>query len=157
MGGVRENIILGNLRPVLGKLVSSSLDQKKNDPLFQKNYYSKKKKNRERGLRIWNFHEYWGDSMWKFQGLMKNDVEFSGVIKKKTWVFTGVLALDLKTSKRYNINFSKFQGWSFVLPGISRGKLRNLKNPGFFNRVCSQTPSHPCFFSGIVLSVFTKH
>ena len=48
MGGVRENIIWGNLRPVLGKLVSSTLDQKKNDPLFQKNYYSKKKKQGER-------------------------------------------------------------------------------------------------------------
>lgn len=102
MGGVRENIIWGNLRPVLGKLVSSTLDQAKNDPIIQKKTIipKKKKKNRERGLRIWNFHEYWGDSMWNFQGLMKNYVEFSGVIKKKTWVFTGVLVLDLKTSKR---------------------------------------------------------
>ena len=50
MGGVRENIIWGNLRPVLGKLVSSTLDQAKNDPIIQKKllFQNKKKKQGER-------------------------------------------------------------------------------------------------------------
>ena len=49
MGGVRENIILGNLRPVLGKLVSSTLDQKKNDPIIPKKLLFQKKKTGREG------------------------------------------------------------------------------------------------------------
>ena len=49
MGGVRENIIWGNLRPVLGKLVSSTLDQAKNDPIIQKKTIIPKKKKKKTG------------------------------------------------------------------------------------------------------------
>ena len=51
MGGVRENIIWGNLRPVLGKLVSSTLDQAKNDPIIQKKTIIPKKKKKKQGER----------------------------------------------------------------------------------------------------------
>ena len=49
MGGVRENIIWGNLRPVLGKLVSSTLDQAKNDPIIKKKTIIPKKKQKKTG------------------------------------------------------------------------------------------------------------
>ena len=35
------------------------------------------------GLRIWNFQGYQRNSMWNFQGLIKNEVEFPRVTKKK--------------------------------------------------------------------------
>ena len=35
------------------------------------------------GLRIWNFQWYQRNSMWNFQGLIKNKVEFPRVTKKK--------------------------------------------------------------------------
>ena len=35
------------------------------------------------GLRIWNFQGYQNNSMWNFQGLIKNEVEFPGLTKKK--------------------------------------------------------------------------
>ena len=35
------------------------------------------------GLRIWNFQGYQRNSMWNFQGLIKNEVEFQRVTKKK--------------------------------------------------------------------------
>ena len=45
--------------------------------------YSRKKKTR--GLRTWNFQGYWRKSMWKFQELIKKEVEFLGVYKKENW------------------------------------------------------------------------
>ena len=35
------------------------------------------------GLRIWNFQVYQRNSMWDFQGLIKNEVEFPRVTKKR--------------------------------------------------------------------------
>ena len=35
------------------------------------------------GLRIWNFQGYQRNSMWNFQELIKNKVEFPRVTKKK--------------------------------------------------------------------------
>ena len=37
------------------------------------------------GLRMWNFQRYSRMSMWKFQGPIKKEVEFPGVIKIKSW------------------------------------------------------------------------
>ena len=92
------------------------------------------------GVRIWNFQGYWGNGNWNFGGLIKNNWEFPGVIKNK-WnclEFLRFLVLDLIT---------QFCGvprgrWSFVLPEISRSKVRKLKFPGFFSKkVFSQHPS----------------
>ena len=47
--------------------------------------YSRKNPNttaQERGLRTWNFQEYWRKSMWKFQESIKKEVEFPRVFKK---------------------------------------------------------------------------
>ena len=59
MGGVRENIIWGNLRPVLGKLVSSTLDQAKNDPIIQKKAIIPKKKKKKQGERVKDMEFPW--------------------------------------------------------------------------------------------------
>ena len=49
--------------------------------LFQKKKTNRGK--REGGLRIWNFRVYQRKSMWNFLGLIKSEVEFPGVAKKK--------------------------------------------------------------------------
>ena len=46
----------------------------------------KKKKNREEGggVGIWNFQGYWRNNKWNIQGLIKNNIEFPGVIRIKS-------------------------------------------------------------------------
>ena len=41
-------------------------------------------KKSKRGLTIWNFQGYQRNSMWNFQELIKNEVEFTRVTKKKS-------------------------------------------------------------------------
>ena len=60
------------------------------------------------GSGIWNSQGYWRNSKWDFQGLIKNNVEFPEVIKKKVVEFLGVLVLGLKISELYNTIL-----WSF--------------------------------------------
>ena len=52
-------------------------------------YYPRKNPNK--GLRIWNFEGYQRNSMWNFQELIKNEVEFPRVTKKN-WcrIFRGL-------------------------------------------------------------------
>ena len=62
----------------------------------------------------------------------------------------------LGISKGYNTILWNFQGWSFVLSGIFRGRVKKKKkNPRvFFKKVC---PRHPLFFfSGIAQSKLNK-
>ena len=62
--------------------------------------YSRKINKQGRGLKIWNFQGYQRNSMWNFQRLIKNEVEFPGVTKKKNHVeFPGVLVFGLGISK----------------------------------------------------------
>ena len=84
--------------------------------------------------------------------LIKNTMEFSGVIKKKImWNFPGVLVvLDLKISDGPN----KFCGVSRVeasfLTGISRGNIKNLNIPKWFSKKYVLNPPSPvCIFYGI--------
>ena len=62
-------------------------------------------------------------SIWNFQGLIKNDLEFPRVTKKKNVEFLGVFVFGLGISKGSN-NFVEYPGLSFVLSGISRGKVK---------------------------------
>ena len=90
------------------------------------------------GLRIWNFQGYWRNDKWIFQGLVRNNVEFPGV-----------LVLGLKISKGWKNCFWIFSGWSLVLSEISMGEVKKTKNSrGDFKKVLSSTPP-VCFFSGI--------
>ena len=41
------------------------------------------KKTKQGELRIWNFQGYQRNSLWIFQGLIKNEVELSKATKKK--------------------------------------------------------------------------
>ena len=75
------------------------------------------------GLRIWNFQRYQRNSMWNFQGLIKNEVEFPRVIKSNV-EFPGVFVFGLGISKGSNTILWNIQGLNFVLPGISRGKVK---------------------------------
>ena len=56
------------------------------------------------------------------------------------------LVFGLGISKGCSTTLWNFQGWHFVLCGISK-KMKNSR--GFFKKVCPQPPL-PCFFSGIV-------
>ena len=62
-------------------------------------------------LRIWNFQRYWrNSSKWNFQGLIKNNMEFPGVIKKKSCGISPevLMVLGLKISEGCNTIL-----WSF--------------------------------------------
>ena len=63
------------------------------------------------------------------EGLIKNIVEFVEVIKQKSCGISWVLVLGLKISQGCNKNLWSFQGSSFVLSEIPRGKVKNLKFP----------------------------
>ena len=91
---------------------------------------------KNRGLTIWNFQGYWRNGKWIFQGLIKNNEEFSGV-----------LILGLKISKEWKNYLWSFLGWSLVLSGISKGEVKKTRNSrGVFKKVMSSSPL-VCFFS----------
>ena len=102
------------------------------------------KKIEQGGLRIWNFQGYQRNSMWNFHGWpIKNYVEFPGV-----------LVFGLGICKGYNATLHNFQGWSFDLSGISRGKVNKWKIPGGeggFKKVCPQAPLFVFFWNSSML------
>ena len=100
--------------------------------------YSRKIPNRDYEgwrLRLWNFQRgYSRNSISKFQGFIRKGVEFPGIKKNACGISMGAwfLALDLGISKQHcNKIFWNFQGWSFALSKISKGKVTILK--GFFS------------------------
>ena len=62
--------------------------------------------------------------MCNFRGLIKNKLEFPGMTKKNNVEYPGIFAFDLQISKGCNTILWKTQGLSFVLSGISRGKVK---------------------------------
>ena len=89
--------------------------------------------------RIWNFQGYQRNSMWNFQGLIKSKMEFpKGDQEKIMWKFQGSV-FGLGISKGSNTILWNIQGLSFVLSGISRGKVKNWKIPGGFQKSISST------------------
>ena len=64
--------------------------------------------------------------MWNVQGLIKNEVEFpKGDQEKIMWDFQGSLFLALEfPSDLSNTIFWNIEGLSFVLSGVSRGKVK---------------------------------
>ena len=114
--------------------------------LFQK----KTKQDGGGGFRIWNFQGYQRNSMWNFQGVIKKkEMEFPRVTKKKNNMeFPGVLVFGLGISEGSNTILWNFQRWSFVLFGISRGKVKKRKNSWGVPKKYPQPPV--CFFSRIV-------
>ena len=122
------------------------------------NYSRKKQRGR---LRIWNFQGYWRNRKWIFLGLIKNNVEFPGV-----------LVLGLKISEGCNIILWSFWEWSLVLSRISLGKVNNLKIPAGFSKkyvvnlpvcffwnsplgYCLTREEHPCM--GVKAPLFLLH
>ena len=86
-------------------------------------------------LRIWNFQGYWRKSNCIFQRLIKNNVKFPGVTKQKSCgTYIRVFILGLKISDACNTYLWNFSEWSFVLSGISKGKVKNLKFDRVFQR-----------------------
>ena len=88
--------------------------------------------------------------MCKFQGLMEKEAEFPVVMKKVNVEFPGVLVFGLEI-------LWNFQGWNYAICRISKGKVTNLKIPGFFQKIMSSTPPPPFptawIFSRIAQSV----
>ena len=76
--------------------------------------------------------------------------------EKIMWNFKGFWWLGLGIPKESNAILWNFQGWSFVLSGISRGKVKKLKNSRGSSKkyVCSQPPA--VFFSGIAQSMISN-
>ena len=90
--------------------------------------------------------------MQNFQGLIKNKVDIPRETKKKSCkISSGLdfLALEFLRDVTYII-IPNFQGWSFVLPGISRGTENNNKNFRLFPKRYVLKP--PWFFSVIAQS-----
>ena len=107
-------------------------------------------------LKKWN-------SMIKFQGLIKNEMEFLGVVnwsRKNHVEFPWVLVFGLveisKPKKECTTILQNFLGWTlFSLEfTISKGKVTNLKISMFFQKCPSVLDDCPCldFFSGITQS-----
>ena len=76
-------------------------------------------------------------------GLKKQNLETPGVNKKRSGIsrhdqeknsveFPWVLVFDLGRSNGCDTIWWNFQGWSFILSGISKGKVTNLQIPGVF-------------------------
>ena len=79
----------------------------------------------------------------KRSGISRGDQE-------KSCEFPGVLVFSLGISKGCNTILQNFQAWSFVLIGISRGKVKNEKFQGGYQKSMSSNPPSPCLvFSGI--------
>ena len=94
--------------------------------------------------------------MQNFQGLIRNKLEFPRENKKhscETSRGLSFLALKFLRNVAY-ITLPNFWGWSFVLPGISRGKEKYKKSFGFFFKIFSKkyVLNPVCFFSGIAYS-----
>ena len=65
--------------------------------------------------------------------------------------------LGLKICKGCNAILWSFQGWSFVLSRISRGKVKNLKIPGGFQKSMSSTPSQKRNWNYLLLYDSLRH
>ena len=115
------------------------------DGLFQKKS--------KRGLRMWNFQGYQRNSMRKFERLIKNKVKFQGWPRKINVEFLWVFVFGLGISKGSNTILWNIQGLSFVLSGISRGKVKIWKIPGEFSQKYILNPP-VWIFSGIAHSKF---
>ena len=98
------------------------------------------------GLRTWNFQGDWKNRIWKLQESIKKRRGTSRHDQEKNSVeFPWVLVSGLGNSNGCDIIWWKFQEWSFILSGIYKSKVPNLKIPGVsFKKVCSQ---HPLFGS----------
>ena len=66
---------------------------------------------------------------------------------QESWWFSLV-----EISKGFNTILWNFQSWSFVLSGISRGKVREIKNSRGFSKKYALNPP-VIFFSGIAQSM----
>ena len=104
---------------------------------------SRKKPNRG-GLRKWKLQGYRRNSMWKFQGSIRKEVEYSGMFKKKSsWNLYGSCFLILGLQVVL-YNFAEFPGlWKLNFSGIIKGKVTNLRIPGGFSKSISSLHSLP--------------
>ena len=70
---------------------------------------------------------YQRNSNWNFQGLIKNEAEFSRATKKNNVEFLGVFVFSLEIPKLSTTILWNFQGQSFVLSEISYGKVKKKR------------------------------
>ena len=65
-----------------------------------------------------------------FRSQLKKKQNFQGCSSKNSCGIAMVLVFDLGISKGCYINLMNFSGWKLVFPGISKGKVANLKLGG---------------------------
>ena len=85
--------------------------------------------------------------MWKFQGLIKNEVKFPGMAKKKSCGISRgswFLALEFQRDITQFCGISSGDG-DWVVSGLSRGNEKHPRGGRGFKKVCSQ-PSMFDFF-----------
>ena len=81
-------------------------------------------KNPNRGIEDMDFPGYQRNSMWNLQGLIKIKWNFEGLLGKNNVEFPGVFVFGLGIFKGSNTILWNIQWLSFVLSGISRGKVK---------------------------------
>ena len=79
-------------------------------------------------VRTWNFQRYWTKSMLKFQGSIKQEVQFLGMLKKNSYGISMGLGFRPYNFQGVSHNFGEVP---VVCSGISKGKMTNLKAPVF--------------------------
>ena len=82
------------------------------------------KKSKHGGLRTCNFHGYWGKNMWKFQGSIKKEVKFPGVIKKKSCGISIGLGFWPWNPQGVSHNFAESPGVENFFSAILEGKVQ---------------------------------
>ena len=142
----RMNIVKSLRTPISKNIIWECLILQQDNRLFQE-----KSKQGGVGGGGWGYgicRGYQRDSMWNFRRLIKNEVEFPRVTKKKCGISSRGLCFWPWHKLGSNTILWNIQELSFVLSDVSRGKLKKWKLPGGFSKKYILNP--PCLdFSGI--------
>ena len=113
------------------------------NPLFHWAFPEKKTNGQ---LWIWNFYGYQRNGMWNFHKLIKMKQNFQAWPRKNHAEFPGVFTFGIGISMGYNAILWNFEGWSSVLSGTSRGKVKKERNSRVFSKKLRLQAPHLFFF-----------
>ena len=136
--GIPNTLVMRDIRDII---ISLFVTESHTNQCHQRQYLD--------GLKKKTQHLYIGDDM-KFPGLSKKiafGISTQGWPRKIYVEFPGVLVFGVRISWRCNVILHNFQGWSYDLPGISRGKVNKQKKfQGEFSKKYVLNAPHPVFF-----------
>ena len=135
---IPNTLVMQDIRDII---ISLFVTESHTNQCHQRQYLEGLKKNTQ--------HLYIGDDM-KFPGVSKKiafGISTQGWPRKIYVEFPGVLVFGVRISKRCNVILHNFQGCSYDLSGISRGKVNKQKNSrGNFQKSMSLMPPTLFFF-----------